>query len=107
MLRGKSRDRRVLHRPVGIERVANAELPGVHETDDVTRESALDRFTLAAEEAIRPGRANLLPFARVDNDHVLFEHARADAQERDAIAMPLVHVRLDLEHEPAEVRRLW
>ena len=53
----------------------------------------------------RYGRAARIswPFARVGDHHVLLEHARADAQERHAIAMALVHVRLDLEHEPAEV----
>ena len=73
--------------------------PGIHEADDITRKRALDRFALAAEESIRPRRADLLPLARVGDHHVLLEHARADAQERDAIAMPLVHVRLDLEDE--------
>ena len=80
--------------------------PGIDEADDVTGERAIDRLALAAEESIRPRRADLLPFARVGDHHVLLEHARADPQERDAIAMPLVHVRLDLEDEPAEVRRL-
>ena len=51
-------------------------------------------------------RESPAPCARVGDHHVLLEHARADAQERDAIAMPAVHVRLDLEDEPAEVRRL-
>ena len=34
----------------------------------------------------------------------LVEPARADAQERDAVAVPRVHVRLDLEDEAGEVR---
>ena len=80
--------------------------PGLTRPTTSPGKRAIDRLALAAEEAIRPRRANLLPFARVGDHHVLLEHARAHAQERDAIAMPLVHVRLDLEHEAAEVRRL-
>ncbi len=52
------------------------------------------------------GRANLRALPRVGDDHVLFEHARADAQERHAIPVAAVHVRLDLEDEPAERRRV-
>ena len=87
----------------GVQRVADAELAGVHQADDVAGERALDRLALAAEEAIRPRRANLLAFARVGDHHVLLEHARADAHERRRGRDALVHVRLDLEDEAAEV----
>ena len=45
-----------------------------------------------------------MPEPFVDDRHVLRQPARADADEGHAIAMPRVHVRLDLEHEAGEVR---
>src|SRR5687768_3806611 len=103
MLRRKSWDRRIFQRHPGVQRIANSKLPGIHEADDVTRKRLLDRFALAAEESIRPRRTNLVPLSLVDDHHVFLEQAGANAQEGDAVAMPLVHVRLNLEDEAAEV----
>src|SRR4029453_14337094 len=89
-----------------VERVPDPELAWIHQTNDITWIRALDRFSLAPEESIRPRRADLTSLPRVGQDHVLLEDARADAHKGDAIAMAAIHVRLDLEHESAERRRI-
>ena len=96
----EARHRRILHRRAGVERVADGELAGVGQADDVPGIGALDRLALAAEEAVGAGGAHHLALAGVDQRHVLVEHARADPHEGDAIPVLAVHVRLDLEHEP-------
>src|SRR6476619_2643602 len=52
------------------------------------------------------GEADLLAALRVSDDHVALEFSRADADEGNAVTMPRVHVRLDLEHEAGEPGRL-
>ena len=91
-----------MHRRAGVQRVADRELAGVDEADDVAGERFVDRLAIAAEEAVGARRADRLADAAVGHRHVLGEAARADADERHAIAMARIHVRLDLEDETGE-----
>ena len=86
-----------------MERVADRELPGVDQADDVAGVGLVDRLAVAAEEAVGARRrGSACPARLFDDRHVLGEPARADAHERDAVAMARIHVRLDLEHEAGE-----
>src|SRR5207253_10263788 len=82
--------------------IADLEKTGIHEADHVAGIGALDRLPLACEEAVRPRHAHFPIQSRVVDEHVLLEDAGADAHEGQAIAMALVHVRLDLENEARE-----
>src|SRR5678815_4727282 len=85
-----------------MQRVADREVPRVDEPDDVARIRFADRLAIAAEESVSARRPQRLPQSAVRHDHVFREPARADADERDPIAMARIHVRLDLEYEAAE-----
>src|SRR5262249_31500018 len=102
MLRRKSRQLRKPQRWAGMKRIANRELARVDEADDVAGVSDLDRLAIAAEEPVGAGGSDRLAEAAVGQDHVLREPTRTDADERHAIAMTRVHVRLNLEHESGE-----
>ena len=88
-------------RPVG-ERVADLEDAGVVEADDVAGERLFDDGALLRDELRRVREAHLATGADVQHLHPALEAPGADAQERDAIAVRAVHVRLDLEDEAAE-----
>src|SRR5262249_45293954 len=81
---------------------ADRELARIDESDDVAGVSHLDRLAIAAEEPVSSRRSDRLAQAAVGHDHVLREATRTDADERHAIAMTRVHVRLNLEHESGE-----
>ena len=85
-----------------VNRVANRELSRVDEPKNVAGIGRLDRLPIAAKEPVRARCSQRLPHPAVVERHVLFETPRADAHKGDAIAMPGVHVRLNLEHKPAE-----
>ena len=104
VLGGEARHRGIAHRRSGVERVADGELAGIGQADDVARVGALDGFALAAEEPVGSRGAHGVAHARVHERHVLLEHPRAHAHEGHAVAMLAVHVRLDLEHEAGEPR---
>jgi hypothetical protein len=74
------------------------------EADDIARPGFVHRLAFAAEELVGGGEADGLAGALVRDDHVAVELARADAAERDAVAVLGVHVRLDLEDEAGEFR---
>jgi hypothetical protein len=59
-------------------------------------------LTVGGQERERIVDAHLLLQPHVEQAHALAVAARADAHERDAVAMARVHVRLDLEHEAGE-----
>src|SRR5262245_66282908 len=85
-----------------MKRIANRELARIDKSNDVAGVSHLDRLALTAEEPVSPGGSDRLAEAAVRHDHVLREPTRTDADERHAIAMTRVHVRLNLEHESGE-----
>src|SRR6266542_2511805 len=85
-----------------MERVTDSELPGVDQTDDVAGVRDADRFAVAPEEPVRATGAYRTAHAAVEHDHVLREPAGADAHECHAVAMPRIHIRLDLEDEARE-----
>ena len=82
--------------------VADAQRPGVEQTDDVARPGFLDDLALRSEELVGHGEAQAALLAHVPHLHAAAEAATADAQEGQAVAVRGVHVRLDLEDEPAE-----
>src|SRR5581483_6097449 len=82
--------------------IADAEETRIDEADHIARISALDRLALAGEEAVRARHAHFAIETRVVNEHVFLEDARRHAHECQAIAMALVHVRLNLEDEAGE-----
>src|SRR2546428_3186433 len=102
VLRGEARQIEEAYRRAGMQRVADADLSRVHETDDVPGTRDADRLAVAAEEPVCARRPDRFADAAVGHRHVFGEPAGADADERDAIAMARIHVRLDLEHEPGE-----
>jgi len=99
------RDRREPDRCTGIQRVADSELPGVHQSDHVARVRLGHRLALTPEDAIHPRQAQRRAEPLVRDQHVLGELPCADAKGCDAIPVPRIHVCLDLEHESGEVRR--
>ena len=84
------------------EGVADAEAGVAHEADDVAGVGFVDGFAFLAEEFVGAGEADFLAGLGVGDDHVALEFTGADADEGDAIAVPGVHVGLDLEDEAGE-----
>ena len=83
--------------------VADGEDAGIEHTDDVAGVGLLHDLTLARHHGLRLRKAHLLVALHMVILCVALEFARADAHERQTIAVRLVHVRLDLEHEGGEV----
>ena len=102
MLCRKPRHSAEFQRLSRVDGIAYCELSRVDETENVTRIRHVDGLAVAAEEAICARCAQLLSDAAVRQHHVLFEAARAYSHERDSIAVPRIHVRLNLEDEAAE-----
>ena len=96
------RDRRELDRIVEVQRVADAQVGGVDDADDVAGEGLVEHDAVVAEDLVRVGERERLAAARVRHLHPALEAPRCDAQERDAVAVARVHVRLDLEDEAGE-----
>src|SRR5690606_35307747 len=71
----------------GRERVADAQVAAVVDTDDVAGPRLLDGHTLLRQEPLRLREPYVLAAARVAHDHARLEPARADAHERDAVAV--------------------
>ena len=82
------------------QRVADAERVVADEADHIARPGLVHGLALLAEELVRGGEPDRLAGLRVQDVHVALEFARAHAQERDAVAVPRVHVGLDLEMKP-------
>ena len=100
--RRERRHERPLDLVVDIDRVADPEVVGVHEADDITGERLLDRLALLTGDGVCVLGRERLAGGLVGHDHAAIELARADPQEGNAITMRLVHVRLDLEHDAGE-----
>src|ERR1039457_2404116 len=102
-LRRESRNLVEKDRAVLRQRVADPEGIMAHEPDDIAGPRLVDGFALLPEELVRGGQAHALAGLRVQDRHVPSESARADAQKGDPVAVPGVHVGLDLEDEAREL----
>ena len=102
MLRRERGDGRELHVFALAHRVADAEDAGVEQAHDVAGERLVDGGAVVGHERRARGQLQLLAALHVERLHAALELARADAHERDAVAVILVHVRLDFEHEARE-----
>ena len=71
----------------------------VHHSRSEKKVRLVNSFTFVAEQFVRAGETHLLLGTRVMHGHVALEFAGADADERNAVAMLRVHVRLNLEDE--------
>src|SRR5690606_38316358 len=80
----------------------DAEAAAVMDADHVAGPRLLHGHTLLGQELLRLREPHVLSAARVAHDHTRLEPARTDADERDAVPVLRVHVRLDLEHEAGE-----
>ena len=77
---------------------------GVDQPDDVAGERLLDGRAVAAEHRLRVLGGERAPRRVVGEHHAALEATRADAHERDPVAVRLVHRRLHLEHQARERR---
>ena len=102
MLRRERGDGRELHMFSLAHRVADAEDAGIEQAHDVAGVRLVHRCTVVGHERRARCQLQLLAALHVERLHAALELARADAHERDAVAVVLVHVRLDLEHEACE-----
>ena len=85
------------------QRVTDGEDARVEQADDVARVRLLDDVTLVRHHLRRLGELDLAAALHVVDLHARYILARADAQKRDAVAVRLVHVGLDLEHKPRKI----
>ena len=77
-------------------------VPWLGKPDDVARVRIVHPVAVARHEGDGVRRLHVLAGAHVADAHAPAIASRGHAQERDAVAVLRVHVRLDLEHEPAE-----
>src|SRR5205807_1225929 len=80
--------------------VADVDRAVIVKPDDVAGISLLRLGALRGHERERIGDAHFLAEARVIQTHPARVLSRAQAQERDAVAMRRIHIRLDLEYKP-------
>ena len=92
----------MLEAPVAGERVADSIEVAADQSDHVAGKGLFQRRPLLCHHAVGPRQTNFLPQTMVAHDQIRFIAPRADADEGDAIAVPAIHVRLDLEDEGAE-----
>jgi hypothetical protein len=88
----------------GRKGVADLDGAVVGQADDVAGKSLSAISRSRARKEGRVAEADLAAEAAVERLHAALEAARADPQERHAVAVVGVHVRLDLEDEAAEFR---
>lgn len=99
----EARDARELELFLQAEGVADLDGPVVVQADDVPGEGFLHAGAVLGHEDCRVADLHVLADAVVADLHALFVLARTDAHEGDAVAVGLVHVRLDLEDHAREV----
>ena len=100
MLRRKRGDTLEAHAQLRVaDRVADGEDAGVEHTDDVAGVGLIDDRALLRHELLRLRKLERLAALHVQVLMVALELARADAHEGDAVAVGLIHVRLNFEHE--------
>ena len=85
------------------DRVADREDTGIKHADDVARVGLVDDLALGGHHRLRLGKAHLAPRLDVEILRVALEPARADAHERQTIAVGLVHVGLNFENKGGEL----
>ena len=102
-LRGKPGNLVVPDRRICGERVADAECPVGDQAYDVAGIRLVQRLAVLRKQLLRIRKPDRLAGDRVVDHHVLDEPARTHAHKREAVAMPGIHVRLNLEYETREV----
>ncbi len=96
----ESRRKRSCRSSVSVSPMPNSAVPD--QPDDIAGIGFVDGLAFLREKLVRAGKAHLFARAGVRDRHVALEFPGADAHERDAVAMPRIHVRLDLENEAGE-----
>ena len=84
------------------ERVADVDGAVVVQADDVACPGLVRMLAVCGHERQRIRDADFLSEPHVMKAHSATVGARADAQERDPVAVPGIHVGLDLEHEACQ-----
>src|SRR5688572_10385676 len=102
MLRREPRNTLELQISIGRECVSDSEDTTVHYADHISRPGLFDRCPLTCHELLRRGESHRFFCANVIHLHACLELARANAHERDTVAVLRIHVRLDLENEAGE-----
>ena len=103
VLGGETRNALKLERPVAAQRIANTQIPAIHDADHVTGPCLFNADPIACHKLLRGRQPDRLPTARMQHLHVRVEMAGDDAHERHAVAVLRIHVRLNLEHETGEL----
>src|SRR3990167_93232 len=101
--RGEVRDTGKAQRFAFGEGVADLDGAVVVQADDVASIGLDQHLALAGEEGQGVTDAHILTGTHMAHLHTLAVFARADTHKGDAVAVLGVHVRLDLEHEAAEL----
>ncbi len=84
------------------ERVADLEVAGIVQAYYIAGVSIFHHFLGTRQEGIGIGEAEVFAGAHMAIRLVAFKLAAADPQERNAVAVPWVDVRMDLEHKSGE-----
>ena len=84
------------------QRIADAQLAVVRNPDDVAGPGLVGQFTVRGQEQHRIGHGHGFLRAHMGQLHAAFEMTRCKANEGNPVAMPGVHVGLDLEHETGQ-----
>ena len=88
------------------EGVADVDGAVIVQTDDIAGVGLLGLTAIGGEKGQRIGNADVLVEAHVMQAHAARVAAGTQAHERDAVAVPGIHVGLDLEDESRELRLL-
>ena len=104
MLGGERRDARKLYMLfAGAECVADGEDARVEQADNIARVGLADDGAVIGHQARAGGQLDVLALLHVERLHAALKLAGADAQERNAVTVVLIHVGLDLEDKAAEL----
>ena len=82
--------------------VTNREDARIEQAHDIACVGFIDNSAVVGHERSAGSKLQLLLSLHMVGFHASLELARADAYEGNAVAMVLVHVRLDFEHEARE-----
>ena len=88
------------------EGVSDSENSGVEDADDISGVSVLNNGSVLRHELLGLGEGDFFVVADVLDGHIFLVFAGADTQERHAVAVVRVHVRLNFEDEAGEVVRV-